>query len=103
VNPKRQKKYQDRETIIRDIDRSRRRMIKLRRLADEEDAAADFMLRHGNIEGRRYRESAAMRRARASRIESTRLPKLGRVLAAFDTGVLGIEGMEKPQAVLEKL
>lgn len=100
---KRQKHYTSEEMIIKDIDAAQRRVKRLLRQADANDATADLIALSedpSNVETiRNERLLADMRRAMAKRLEETRLVKLENTLAAFRSELL--PGMTGKDVVLQ--
>jgi NAD-dependent DNA ligase len=104
VKRKRQKHYTTREMIVKDIDAAHRRITRLLKSAEVADAQADlFRDSEEAHQIEQLRDHAQSCRAKVKRLEKTRLPKLQRVLVAFETKALGLPGHEAPGVVLEKL
>lgn len=86
---KKQKKYVTRDMILGDIEKSNRKMERLRKEAAVQDDLANGYKLLGTAESREkfadIKEWAERLWKQAERIETTRLAKLKRTLAAFDT------------------
>jgi hypothetical protein len=96
IDMKRQKKYQTREMILKDIDRAVKKREGYRREASVQDAAHAAFSKLASegiggqvalrmIQANEARDEANRLWDSAKRIDQTRLPKLQRTLAAFDT------------------
>ena len=99
---KRQKKYTTREQIIKDIDASIRKRDKLMSKAQAADEAAEFFrVSENDSEYRKFKEESDSMLAKAGRITNTRLKRLGRTLAMFDTEPLSACGLDDKQVTLQ--
>lgn len=89
---KRQKHYTSQAEIDKDVDRAKRDIKRHIEAAEAADKAAKERIALNNPllaeEIEWYRGKAKMLRGKASRIESTRLVKLKRLSAAFNTAML---------------
>lgn len=84
---KRNKKlYATREAILKDIESARKKMerIRAKSVEHDEEAKAWYALGH-QVNGDNEKDEAARLWRKASRIENTRLKRLGSTLAIFDT------------------
>ncbi len=87
--PRRQKKHQTAEAILKDIDKSQRKVLKLRSEAGELYAVAGFhLMAEDRANYTRTMDEADALLRKAQRIQETRLKKLQNTLAAFQTGTL---------------
>ena len=99
---KRQKKYTSRDQIISDIDKSTVKMNKLIQQAIAFDEAAElFRVSENEVEFKRNSECADKLFAKAKRIENTRLKRLGKALAMFDTAPFPVSGPDSQQVTLQ--
>jgi len=107
---KRQRKWKSREEIEKAIDAAHRKIIRFKKVAQAALDAEELLLSKEGAE----LDVAALRLARSeadkylgriSRIETTRLPKLQRLLAEFLTIPLGekagVAGLSENQVVLQ--
>lgn len=99
MKTKRQKKYLTEESILKDIDATHRKLKHTRdraaALQSEAELCAEKVTRDKLL------DSAVRLWKKAERLENTRLPKLGDVLARFRTIPFPVEGLYNPQVVLE--
>jgi hypothetical protein len=86
------KRYTDEAQIIKDIDRAKKRVVRLTKRAEKEDAEADEMAKLDDPSNSEkittLREFARDDRDKAERITKTRLVRLQNTLAAFRTELL---------------
>lgn len=99
------KRYTSEDQIIKDIDRAKKRVARLLRRADKEDAEADEMVKLDDPCNSEkivtLREFAKDDRDKAERITNTRLVRLQNTLAAFRTEMLpGV--VNDPTVILQK-
>lgn len=101
---KRKKIYATREAILKDIDAARRKMKRLRKQSLEHDGESKIWFSMGNeVNANNEMDESARLWRKASRIENTRLKRLGATLAMFDTVPLGGDGLDKREVVLQNL
>ena len=99
---KRQKKYTTRDQIIKDIDMASAKMRGIRIKAAAFDEASElFRVSENEVEFKRNKEESERLFAKAHRIENTRLRRLIKTLAMFDTAPLGVEGLSDQQVTLQ--
>ena len=89
--------------ILKDIDKAQKKHAKIMQLAEGEEAAMILLKECENIDWKKHADNLDDLLAKAERLKKTRLARLQRTLAQFDTKELGIPGHEKLPAVLENL
>jgi len=89
--------------VLKDIDRALRKFDRILSQARAEEELMWLLKDVGNIEHKQHADNLEELLEKVERLKKTRLEKLKRVLAAFDTIPLGIAGAETRQVTLEKL
>lgn len=97
------KRYTSREMVLKDIDKAHRKIKRLKAQTQTILDAVEFLNVEDAVERKNLNESADELLAKISRIENTRLVKLGKTLAMFDTIPLGAEGLNQQDVCLQRI
>lgn len=89
--------------VVKDIDRALAKHHKIMDEASAEEVLMNMLKDSGDIGWKTHAEIMDYLLAKAQRLKDTRLTRLKRTLAQFDTAALGLSGHEQLPAVLEKI
>lgn len=102
AKPKRKKRYTSREMILKDIEAARRKRNRLITKSDYHTSLAELA---SGVHKTEHESERDRLNKMIDRLDKTRLPRLGKTLAMFDTVPLGasakVEGLDQEGVVLQ--
>lgn len=89
---------------MKDIEKAHKKILKFKREAQTCLDAEEMLAGSDNVNTlREVREQADDLLGKVRRLENTRLVKLGKTLAMFDTMPIPVEGLNQPDVILQKI